>query len=128
MRLIGAMSQTSCGVSRMLDLSSAKKIYLYPGVTDMRLGLIGLIQKVEKPEIGCVYVFCNKSHTKLKILEYQNNHAWLYQKNLFRGKFTWPKNGQISAVDLAFILFVIKSADTINNIETNNKVFDYAFL
>lgn len=111
----------------MLDLSSAKKILLYPGATDMRLGLMGLIQKVEKPEIGCVYVFCNKTRTKLKVLEYQNNHAWLYQKSLFRGKFNWPKDGKISSVDLAFILFVIKSADTINNIETDNKVFDYSF-
>ena len=57
----------------MIDLRSAKAIYLYPGDTDMRLGIFGLIRKIKNPVRDSAYVFCGKKRMTLKILFYQGS-------------------------------------------------------
>ena len=109
----------------MIDLKTAKAIYLYPGSTDMRLGIFGLIRKVKDPVRDCAYVFCGKNRMTLKILFYQGSSIWLCQKRLFRGKFVWPASGEVANIDDDMLKFLVFGADKINSIELEGKDIQY---
>ena len=36
-------------------------------------------------------MFCNSRRDKIKVLEWDGNGFWLYQKRLEKGTFPWPK-------------------------------------
>jgi len=72
-----------------------KHIYLACGKTDMRKNINGLAAVVKNsfaldPFETAIYVFCNGSRNRLKILEWDGNGFWLYLKRLERGTFQWP--------------------------------------
>jgi len=65
-----------------------KKIYLACGQTDMRKSINGLAAIVEgsfKLDLYGVslFVFCNRSRDRLKILEWDGDGFWLYFKNAY---------------------------------------------
>lgn len=76
-----------------------KKIYLLCGGTDMRKSINGLSNIAD---IRCgfeffeesLYVFCNKSHNRLRILEWDVDGFWMYVKRLEKGSFKWPPHGK----------------------------------
>ena len=73
------------------------KIYIQPGHTDMRKqinGLAVLVDEVLKkdPLNGSLYMFCNKSRRRLKILYWDRNGFCLWLKRLEQDRFPWPKN------------------------------------
>lgn len=80
----------------MIDLNSINKIYLYPGATDLRMGIDGyamIVQTVmgKNPFDNSLYIFCNKNHNKLKILHFEGTGFWLYYKRIETGTIKWPK-------------------------------------
>ncbi len=78
-----------------------KKIVLICGGTDMRKSINGLADIVE---LRCgfeffeesLYVFCNKNHNRLRILEWDVDGFWMYVKRLEKGCFKWPPSGKES--------------------------------
>jgi len=60
------------------------------------------------PFSSALFVFCNKSRDKIKILQWDHNGFWLYYKRLEKGKFDWPKEGtgtaEISIRELRWLL------------------------
>lgn len=94
-----------------------KRVYLYPGYSDMRLGIYGLIKKIGKPETDSFYAFCGKSKKTVKILEYHGHYAWLHTKRIFKGKINWPLTGDVTSVDLSSLKLVVDSIDIINKVE-----------
>ena len=79
----------------MLSSVSGNKIFLAKGSTDMRKSIDGLAATVQlcfalDPFSSCLFVFCNKSRDKLKILRWDHNGFWLYYRRLEKGKFQWP--------------------------------------
>ncbi len=75
-----------------------KRICLACGYTDMRKSINGLSQLVQgsfklDPFDGILFVFCNRSRDRLKILEWDGDGFWLYLKRLERGHFKWPLSG-----------------------------------
>ena len=89
----------------MLNLTG-KRVYLACGKTDMRKNINGLAAIVEgsfklDPFNGALFVFCNRSRDRIKILEWDGDGFWLYFKRLEKGHFRWPEPGEEATMDLS---------------------------
>lgn len=79
----------------MLTLPPTVRVFLAPGVTDMRKSFDGLAaatsQVIRKnPLSGHVFVFCNRRRHLIKILLWDGSGYCLFAKRLERGTFAWP--------------------------------------
>jgi transposase len=88
----------------MISEASVDKVYLAQGKTDLRKSIDGLAALVKEefdlaPFSPCLFVFCNRSRDKLKILQWDHNGFWLHYRRLEKGKFHWPS--QDHAIPLA---------------------------
>ena len=84
---------------------SDKPVYLCCGCTDMRKSINGLMTLVQEsfsldPFADALFVFCNKSKNRLKILEWDGDGFWLYFKRLEKGRFRWPAEGDTGTMAL----------------------------
>jgi len=82
-----------------------KRVYIACGATDMRKNINGLSAIVERsfklsPFEAGVFVFCNRSRDRVKILEWDGDGFWLYFKRLEKGHFRWPAPGEETTIDL----------------------------
>lgn len=80
----------------MFGIGPATRIYLAVGATDMRKGFNGLHGLVRdrlqlEPRSGHLFLFCNQSRNRLKILFWDGNGLWVCAKRLERGRFSWPQ-------------------------------------
>lgn len=81
----------------MIDLSNNTQVFLATGSTDLRKGFEGLTTLISArfhldPYSRSMYVFCNRSHSRLKILQWDGTGFWLYIKRLDNGTFHWSNN------------------------------------
>lgn len=79
----------------MLDSSYRYRVYLASQHVDMRKSIDGLAVIVQQefdldPFSESLFVFCNKSRDKIKILKWDINGFWLFYKRLEKEKFKWP--------------------------------------
>jgi len=82
-----------------------KRVFLACGHTDMRKSINGLAAIVEgnfrlDPFDGALFVFCNRSRNRCKILEWDTDGFWLHFKRLEKGHFTWPAPGDDATMTL----------------------------
>lgn len=71
----------------MLDLSKIENIYLAPGATDLRKSIDGCSNIVQyqmflDPFNPSIFIFCNRTKTTIKVLEWDGNGFWLHTKKL----------------------------------------------
>jgi transposase len=75
------------------------RVYLQPGVTDMRKAINGLSILVQEqmeldPFTGHLFCFCNRKRDIIKVLYWDRNGFCLWQKRLERDRFRWPETEQ----------------------------------
>ena len=86
----------------MFGLGPATKIYIAVEAIDMRKGFEGLHGLVRDPLghdplSGHVFLFTNKTRTRLKALVWDGSGLWVCAKRLEKGRFRWPEaEGQSS--------------------------------
>ena len=83
----------------MLTLPSTVRIYLAPGVTDMRKSFDGLAAATARvirqdPLSGHVFVFCNRRRHMIKVLLWDGAGFCIFAKRLEQGTFAWPESGE----------------------------------
>jgi len=95
-----------------IDLSKAR-IFLRPGITDLRKAVNGLSVIVqesmkEDPFNGSVYIFCSRDRKLLKAVYWDKSGFWLSQKRLEKDKYPWPLTSEdvkeLSGDELSMLL------------------------
>ena len=80
----------------MFGLGLATKIYIAVEAVDMRKGFEGLYGLVRDqlgadPLSGHLFLFSNRTRTRLKALVWDGSGLWVCAKRLEKGRFRWPK-------------------------------------
>ena len=81
----------------MLSFTGSLRVFVALEACDMRKGFDGLSGMVatklnEDLQSGALFVFSNRSHTRLKIIYWDGSGLWLMAKRLEKGTFSWPKD------------------------------------
>ena len=76
----------------MLDFSGSTTVYLACGVTDLRKSYTGLAAIIKlkfhlDPYSRCMFAFCNRRRTLIKILQWDGSGFWILMKRLDRDSF-----------------------------------------
>lgn len=79
----------------MFGLGLATKIYVAIEAVDMRKGFDGLYGLVrdqlgQDPLSGYLFLFSNRTRTRLKALVWDGSGLWVCAKRLEKGRFRWP--------------------------------------
>lgn len=104
----------------MIELEHINHIYIYPGSTDMRLGIFGLRKRIiESGElnINSLYLFCSRNRNQIKIIEVTASSTWLYQNKLMHGDFIWPNTGTKAEINKEELKLIIEGSGLIKSIE-----------
>lgn len=88
----------------MLAIGPHTRVYLFPGVTDMRKGFDGLRALIEQssinllPQCGHLFGFANRRRNMTKFLYWDGTGFWICAKKLQRGTFWWPiiEDGEVT--------------------------------
>jgi len=80
----------------MFGLGAATKIYIAIEAVDMRKGFEGLHGLVrdylgQDPLSGHLFLFSNRTRTRLKALVWDGSGLWVCAKRLEKGRFRWPE-------------------------------------
>jgi transposase len=80
----------------VFGLGLATKIYIAVEAIDMRKGFEGLHGLVrdhlgQDPLSGHLFLFTNKTRTRLKALVWDGSGLWVCAKRLEKGRFRWPE-------------------------------------
>ena len=87
-------------------LADVKAVYLHRDVVDFRKSINGLVLIVEQemglsPFADALFVFCNKSRDKLKLVYWDKTGFCLFYKRLERDKFKWPRRHHEAVLSLS---------------------------
>ena len=80
----------------MFSPGLATKIFIAVEAIDMRKGFEGLFGLVrdhlgEDPLSGHLFLFSNRTRTRLKALVWDGSGLWVCAKRLEKGRFRWPQ-------------------------------------
>lgn len=82
----------------MLSFTGSLRVFLAVEPCDMRKGFegLGLVMERLKEDLrsGALFVFTNRSYTRLKVLYWDQSGLWILSKRLEKGSSSWPKSAQ----------------------------------
>ena len=87
----------------IFGLGPATKIYIAVEAIDMRKGFEGLHGLVrdhlgQDPLSGHLFLFTNRTRTRLKVLVWDGSGLWVCAKRLEKGRFRWPQDEGVAGV------------------------------
>jgi transposase len=97
----------------MINIIVSDHVYLACGATDLRRSIDGLAAIVQMkfkldPFSKCLFVFCNRSRDRIKILKWDGSGYWLLLKRLEKSTFKWPQDAseikKVTTKELSWIL------------------------
>ncbi|MGL5389110.1 MAG: IS66 family insertion sequence element accessory protein TnpB [Serratia sp. (in: enterobacteria)] len=73
-------------------------VWLAREPVDMRQGIDALTRFVAEHlpgqwQQGAAVVFCNRTRSRIRVLQWDKHGVWLCARRLHRGHFTWPRQG-----------------------------------
>ena len=104
----------------MLRPAENVQVYLYAEPVDMRKSIDGLSVLVEQemalsPCMEALFVFCNRSRDKVKLLCWERNGFIVWYKGLEKQRFKWPKAGETLTVSGQELNWLLDGFDIFNN-------------
>ena len=89
----------------MFGIGPATRIYLAVEPVDMRKGFDGLYGLVQgrlgqDPLSGHLFLFTNRSRTRLKVIVWDGTGLWVCAKRLEKGRFAWPQTDESATVTM----------------------------
>ena len=86
-------------------LADVGEVYLHRDAVDFRKSINGLVLIVEQqmalsPFADALFVFCNKSRDKLKLVYWDQTGFCLWYKRLEKDRFKWPRQHQDPVLSL----------------------------
>ena len=98
----------------MIAITPQHKLFIAIEPIDFRNGIDGIKMICNKkfqadPFSGSFFVFRNRRGTSVKLLAYDGNGFWLFQKRFSKGKLSWwpqsaDKANTLRAIELLFML------------------------
>jgi transposase len=89
----------------MLNFTGSLRVFLGVEPVDLRKSFSGLLALVmnrlkEDPLQEALFVFSNRSRSRLKMLYWDGTGLWVLVKRLEKGTFAWPVPAEAGAVKL----------------------------
>jgi len=83
----------------MFHMNQNLKIVLAVEPADLRKSFNGLYRIArdelgEIPENGAMFIFSNRTRTRIKVLCFDGTGCWVSVKRLEQGTFSWPKDSE----------------------------------
>lgn len=113
----------------MLRPAHTAQVYLYAEPVDMRKSIDGLSILVEQemalsPLDEALFVFCNRSRDKIKLLCWEKNGFIVWYKRLEKQRFRWPKVGETLSLTGQELNWLLDGFDIFNNQPHSRLLFD----
>lgn len=104
----------------MLRPIKTVQVYLYADPVDMRKSIDGLSMLVEQemtlsPMSDALFVFCNRSRDKIKLLCWERNGFIVWYKRLEKQRFHWPKAGDVLSLTGEELNWLLDGFDIFNH-------------
>lgn len=104
----------------MLRPANSVQVYLYVEPVDMRKSINGLAILVEQemnlsPNMDALFVFCNRSRDKVKLLCWERNGFIVWYKRLEQERFRWPKANDTLSLTGEELNWLLDGFDIFNN-------------
>ena len=95
-------------------------VYLYAKPVDMRKSIDGLSVLVEQemelsPMVQALFVFCNRSRDKIKMLCWERNGFIVWYKRLEKQRFKWPRQGEVITLSGQELNWLLDGFDIFSN-------------
>lgn len=104
----------------MLRPEDNVQVYLYAEPVDMRKSINGLSILVEQemdlsPSMDALFVFCNRSRDKIKLLCWERNGFIVWYKRLEKQRFRWPQSKDTLSLTGQELNWLLDGFDIFNN-------------
>ena len=89
----------------MFHMNQSLKVVLATEPVDLRKSFNGLYTiarsvLAEVPEDGALFIFSNRTRTRIKVLCFDGTGCWVSVKRLEEGTFSWPKGLEDAKISL----------------------------
>lgn len=96
------------------------QVFLYADPVDMRKSIDGLSILVEQEmalsaSMEALFVFCNRSRDKIKMLCWERNGFIVWYKRLEKQRFRWPKADETLSLSGQELNWLLDGFDLFNN-------------